>query len=247
MNHGSMPPTLANTLPRPGVALRVGPLGAPADDHRRVLDGPDGAWLVSDRAVNAPLRLSDANPCAKVVMLAPPDGQFANVLGVGPGQSELFSDGLLVAGLTPGEWLALASGSGARLAEQLRQLAGPDLLLVDRSSGLAAFRLSGESAATVLCGLDDHHLAGFDLHDGSVLTATLSTVRCIVVRDDLLPEQVGAGPHPMAAEAALLTSFLVLCDRSLARELHARLLEAGAFEGIEAEGHGGYRTYHHEV
>ena len=154
---------------------------------------------------------------------------------------------LLVAGLAPGEWLALAPDGGPQLMENLRHLAGPDPLIVDRSSGLAAFRLTGESATTVLCGLDDHHLAGFDLQDGAVLAATLATVRCIVVRDDLLPEELGTQPHPDWPEVALLTSFLILCDRSLAAALHSRLLEAGAFEGIEAEGHGGYRTYHRDV
>ena len=230
-----------------GVALRVGPLGSPSEAERQVVDGPGGPWLVSDRLADAPLRLSDADPCAKVMILAPPEGGFADILGVGSGRSELFADGLLVAGLAPGEWLALAPGGGEQLADKLRQLGGPDPLIVDRSSGLAALRLTGESATTVICGLDDHHLAGFDLHDGSVLTATLGTVRCVVVRDDLLPEQLAVAPRGVRAEAPLLTSFLVLCDRSLALQLHARLLEAGTFEDIQAEGHGGYRTYHHEV
>lgn len=241
-DRAGLPPVLPT-----GAALRVGPLGAPPDGTSQVMHGPGGPWLVSDRLAAAPLRLSDVNPCAKVVILAPPEGGFADILGVGPGRSELFSDGLLVAGLAAGEWLALAPGSGSQLADKLVQLAGPGPLIVDRSSGLAAFRLTGESATTVLCGLDDHHLAGFELHDGAVLTATLSTVRCIVVRDDLLLEQLARRPPGVQPELPLLTSFLVLCDRSLAPELHTRLLEAGAFEGIEAEGHGGYRTYHHEV
>ncbi len=232
---------------RAGAVMRVGPLGSPPESESQVLEGPGGPWLVSDRLANAPLRLSDANPCAKVVILAPPEGGFADILGVGPGRSELFADGLLVAGLSPGEWLALAPGSGGQLADKLRHLAGPDPLIVDRSSGLAAFRLTGESATAVLCGLDDHHLAGFALDDGAVLTATMSTVRCVVIRDDLLPEQLAVRPQGVQPEVPLLVSFLLLCDRSLATELHERLLEAGAFDGIEAEGHGGYRAYHREV
>ena len=143
--------------------------------------------------------------------------------------------------------MALAPDSGSQLMDKLRLLAGPDPLIVDRSSGLAAFRLTGESATTVLCGLDDHHLAGFDLQDGAVFAATLATVRCIVVRDDLLPEELAVGPQHVPSEVPLLTSFLVLCDRSLALSFHARLLDAGAFEGIEAEGNGGYRAYHRDV
>ena len=54
----------------------------------------------------------------------------------------------------------------------------------------------------------------------------------------------GAVEAPFDPALALVNSFLVLCDRSVARELHAQLLEAGAFEAIEPEGFARYRSYH---
>lgn len=239
--------------------LLIGPLGPfPLHEDTHVLHRDDGRWLVSARATRSGLRLSDANPSTKLHIRAAPESRLAAALDVATGRAELFADGLLVAGIAPGEWLALAPGSRAALRGQLAGLAGEELvLLTDRSAGLAAFRLTGQESATVLAGLTEGHRDEDPPGDGSVVSTALAGIRCVIVRDDLLPEDLagellagelladgGAVEAPFDPALALVNSFLVLCDRSVARELHAQLLEAGAFEAIEPEGFARYRSYH---
>ena len=234
--------------------LLIGPLGPfPLHEDTHVLHRDDGRWLVSARATRSGLRLSDANPSTKLHIRAAPESRLAAALDVATGRAELFADGLLVAGIAPGEWLALAPGSRAALRGQLAGLAGEELvLLTDRSAGLAAFRLTGQESVTVLAGLTEGHRAEDPPGDGSVVSTALAGIRCVIVRDDLLPEDLagelladgGAVEAPFDPALALVNSFLVLCDRSVARELHAQLLEAGAFEAIEPEGFARYRSYH---
>lgn len=230
--------------------LRIGPLGplGPGEDTH-VLLRPEGRWLVSARTVSAAcsLRLSDANPCGKVQVLAGPDSAFAADLGVAVGRAELFAAGVLVASTAPGEWLALAPSDGASLRALLHDLgAADDVIVVDRSAGLAALRLTGAAAVDVLCGVGDGGtLAG--LADGRVVRAPVAGVTCTVVRDDLWPEQLAPDGAAVAADAPLVTSFLLVCDRSQARALHAALSAAGEGHGIEAEGYAGYRAYQHDI
>ena len=245
--------------------LLIGPLGPfPLHEDTHVLHRDDGRWLVSARATRSGLRLSDANPSTKLHIRAAPESRLAAALDVATGRAELFADGLLVAGIARGEWLALAPGSRAALRGQLAGLAGEELvLLTDRSAGLAAFRLTGQESATVLAGLTEGHRAEDPPGDGSVVSTALAGIRCVIVRDDLLPEDLagelllpgellggelgadgGAVEAPFDPALALVNSFLVLCDRSVARELHAQLLQAGAFEAIEPEGFARYRSYH---
>lgn len=239
--------------------LLIGPLGPfPLHEDTHVLHRDDGRWLVSARATRSGLRLSDANPSTKLHIRAAPESRLAAALDVATGRAELFADGLLVAGIAPGEWLALAPGSRAALRGQLAGLAGDELvLLTDRSAGLAAFRLTGQESVTVLAGLTEGHRAEDPPGDGSVVSTALAGIRCVIVRDDLLPEDLagedlagelladgGAAEAPFDPALALVNSFLVLCDRSVARELHVQLLEAGAFEAIEPEGFARYRSYH---
>ncbi|MCC6437548.1 MAG: hypothetical protein IT196_21140 [Acidimicrobiales bacterium] len=253
--------------------LLVGPLGPfEPDEDTHVVVREDGRWLVSERSTKAALRLSDANPCGTVAAFAAPSGHFATELGVEPGRAELFSDGLLIAGIAPGEWLALTPGTGAALAATLGGLAGgEEVVLVDRSGGLAVFRLTGASAGELLAELCDDVRSARSLADGAVLSSAVAGLRCTVVRDDLLPEELlagfdlggfgvldldeldatggppGEGPVDAEYEAPLVASYLLVCDRSLARELHTRVLTAGGPDGIEAEGFARYRSYHRDV
>lgn len=252
--------------------LLVGPLGPfEPDEDTHVVVRDDGRWLVSERSTKATLRLSDANPCGTVAAFAAPSGQFATELGVDPGRAELFSDGLLVAGIAPGEWLALTPGTGAALVGTLHGLAaGQDVVLADRSGGLAVFRLTGASATDLLAELCDDVRGARVLADGAVICSAVAGLRCTVVRDDLLPEELlagfdlggfgvldldeldaaaaaGDGSADVDEDAPLVASYLLVCDRSLARELHARVLAAGGADGIEAEGFARYRSYHRDV
>ncbi len=235
--------------------LLIGPLGPfEPDEDTHILQRDDGRWLVSERATNAPLRLTDANPSGKVQAWASPDSGFGAQLGVAPGRAELFSDGLLVAATAPGEWLALTPRTGAALQHNLRALAGADdIILVDRSAGLALFRLTGPQAPALLAE-SCADLGGDELEDGHVLSSLVAGVRCTIVRDDLLPEELAAGfdvdpdgPAAAQGDAPLVPSYLLVCDRSLARALHAQLLDTGARHGIETEGFARYRSYHRDV
>jgi len=234
--------------------LLVGPLGpfGPEEDTH-VLVRPEGRWLVSERSAHSPLRLSDANPSGKVAAWARPDSVFAEQLGVAAGSSEVFADGLLVASVAPGEWLALTPGDAASLTEMLGGLADPadPPVLVDRSSGLAAFRLSGAAATTLLAGCCDA-VPHDGLPDAAVCVAPVAGLRCTIVRDDLLAGELVPGvTEPLdgtdAAGAGPVSSYLLVCDRSAAPLLSARLLEAGTAHGIEPEGFAGYRAYHRDM
>jgi sarcosine oxidase gamma subunit len=223
--------------------LLVGPLGPPdRSDGGTVVDHAGVRWLVSGRVASGPLRLSDANPSGKIQIRVAPDSELAARLGVGAGQAELFDDGTLLAGIAPGDWLALTPGDAAALAEQVAGLAGDDdrALIVDRSDGLALFRLTGEAAPLVLASCCDPVAAGGGLSDGAVLSAPIAGCRCHVVRDDV-PSPAGdhrGGPSP---------SYLVVCDRSLAPVVHAALLAAGAGAGVEPEGFAAYRAQRADV
>lgn len=240
--------------------LLVGPLGPfDPDEDTHIVQRDDGRWLVSERATRAPLRLSDANPCGAVAAWAPSEGAFATDLGVDVGRAELFSDGLLIAGVAPGEWLALTPGSGEALVATLGAIAeGADAVVVDRSGGCAVFRLTGAGATELLAELCEDLRGGRAPGDGEVLTSAVAGLRCVVIRDDLLPEELLAGFDAddlqdaatvvdVDEDAPLVASYLLVCERSLARELHARVLDAGGADGIEAEGFGRYRTYHRDV
>ena len=226
-----------------GGQLLIGPLGPfdPGEDTH-VLSRPDGRWLVSERATDAALRVSDANPSGKVQAWASPGSPFWSQLGVEVGRAELFSDGLLIAGVAPGEWLALTPGDGETLRTTLHGLGGDvGVVLVDRSAGLAAFRLSGSRSADVLRTLRVPSVVLDSLDDGMVSSAPIMGTRSTIVRDDLLPEELG---DVVELDVPLIRSYLLVCDRSAAAALHADVLAAGASWGIEPEGFWSYRSYH---
>lgn len=231
--------------------LRIGPLGPLApDEDTHVLVRSDGRWLVSARTTSpgSPLRLSDANPCGKVQVFGDPASTFASDLGVELGRAELFAGGVLIASPAPGEWLALAPSDGIALHALLHGLgASEDVVVVERSAGLAAFRLTGGRAPDVLAAAGSAAWLAPGLVDGGVRRGPLAGVRTTVIRDDLWPEQLAADEDEVGPDAALVTSYLLVCDRSLARVLHAALLGAGGPLGIETEGYAGYRAYHHDV
>jgi len=213
----------------------VGPLGPPGlGEERAFVEHGGGRWLVSARSASGPLRLSDVNPSGKLQIRAAPDAGIAQRLGVPAGEAELFDDGTLLAGVAPGEWLALTPGDAVALAAQVTALADPGErpIIADRSEGLALFRLTGTAAAAVLAGCCAA-VEARPIASGGVLTAPVAGCRSHVVRDDLT-EVDDAGPP--------LPSFLIVCDRSVAPAVHAALSAAGASAGIEAEGFAAYRA-----
>jgi sarcosine oxidase gamma subunit len=214
----------------------VGPLGPPApDEARAVVDHAGSAWLVSARSATGSLRLSDVNPSGKLQIRAAPDAAMAQRLGVAVGEAELFDDGTLLAGVAPGEWLALTPGDAMALAAQVAALADPGdrPVIADRSDGLALFRLTGAEAEAVLAECCTAVQAR-PVTPGTVLAAPVAGCRSHVVRDDLPCADPVAGPP--------VPSFLVVCDRSVAPAVRAALFAAGASAGLEAEGFAAYRA-----
>jgi sarcosine oxidase gamma subunit len=221
----------ADAVPLPALALgpvaAVGPLVV---TDGVVVDG----WVTSSTVADAPLRLTDCCPQAKLVVQADPAGPFAAEIGVEVGRAELFDDGLVVVSVAPGEWIALTSGDGATLAGQLEGLVPAErVTAVDMTHGLALFRLTGDDAGTAVTALGGPALRPATFTDGTATALALAGARVVVVRDDV----VEAAWADDDVDERLVPSYLVLCDRSQAAHLHEALLVAGERHGIEPEGH----------
>lgn len=235
----------------------TGPAG-PLSDDVVVIDG----WLVSatPSPPGAPLRLTDLCPEGKLLIRAEFAGPFADELGVDVGRAELFDDGLLVASVAPGEWVALSPNRAPPLAAGFAQLSPEELVTTtDVTHGLGVMRLTGWAAPEVLAVVAGPAANPARLSDGDALAAPVAGARTMVVRDDLVASDVGiearGNEHPAATSGGgpdgpgpdgpeLVPSFLLVCDRSQCAGLFERLLEAGRPWGIVAEGYAAYRSYH---
>lgn len=222
----------------------VGPLGGILDGV--VVDWVDGLRLVSDTVATGALRLSDANPCVTLLLFADPGGAFAREVGVSPGRAELFDDGLVIASVSPGSWLAVSPGRTEDLVAQLLAVGADDEpIIIERSAGLSVLRLTGPSAPLVLNASTDHDLGSQRFPDGQAMSATPCGVRALVLRDDVVPEELGGAVDGVGVD--LVPSYLLVCERSLARDLWEELLRIGEPWGAEAEGHLPYRARHRDV
>ena len=179
-------------------------------------------WEVSARRSSAPLRLQDLTPLAKVDLRAPDAGATATSIGIAFGASGR-SDGALVIGSGPGEWLALGPpGTETALTELLDAHRDPDehTSVVELTHGRALVRLTGQAsreALSKLCGVD---LSPGAVADGAALRSSVARLATDVVRDD----QDG------------LPSFLLHCERSSGQYLFDCILDAGREHGIDIDG-----------
>lgn len=202
----------------------------------------DDGWLLDAAVTDAALRLTDLSPEGKLLVRADPAGEFAFELGVETGRAELFDDGLLVASVAPGEWIALSPGPASTLAEGFAQLSPDELVTtVDLTHGLGLLRLSGEAAPAVLASLAGAAVSPAVLGDGDATATPVAGARAMIVRDDVLATEL-FGPSAPAGE--LVASYLLVCDRSQCAGVFERLIEAGDEWGIEPEGYPAYRRYH---
>jgi heterotetrameric sarcosine oxidase gamma subunit len=184
-------------------------------------------WEVSGRRASAAgvLTLTDCTPLTKVQLRAPVDGEVAASLAVPFGRAARDSDGTLIVGSGPGEWLLLAAPGQAGALEPMLQKAtaqapGESVTWVDLTHGRALVRLDGSSAASVLakvCGID---LSDDVTPDGSAFRTAVAALATDVVRDD----RDGT------------PSYLLHCERSSGQYLFGALLRAGAEFGIEIGG-----------
>ena len=186
-------------------------------------------WEVSGRrasdAGGGALTLTDCTPLTKVQLRAPVDGEVAASLGVPFGRAARDSDGTLVVGSGPGEWLLLAApGQAGTLEPTLEKAAaqapGESVTWVDLTHGRALIRLYGQSAASVLakvCGID---LSDGMTPDGAAFRTSVAALATDVIRDD-----VDGTP-----------CYLLHCERSSGQYLFDAMLTAGAQFAIEIDG-----------
>jgi len=186
-------------------------------------------WEVSGRrasdAGGGALTLTDCTPLTKVQLRAPVDGEVAASLGVPFGRAARDSDGTLVVGSGPGEWLLLAApGQAGALEPTLEKAAaqapGESVTWVDLTHGRALIRLYGQSAASVLakvCGID---LSDGMTPDGAAFRTSVAALATDVIRDD-----VDGTP-----------CYLLHCERSSGQYLFDAMLTAGAQFAIEIDG-----------
>ena len=186
--------------------------------------GTVGGWRVGvTESTQERLTLADRSPLAKVLVRAAVDGPAAARLGIPRGRAARDTDGILVCGTGPGEWLLLAPpGSAAGLVARWDGPTAADELVsaVDLTSARALMRLTGEHASDVLATLCAIDLDDRQSPDGCVFRTSVANVVAEVVRDD--------DTHR--------PSYLLACDASYGRYLHGALLEAGMAFGIEATG-----------
>jgi heterotetrameric sarcosine oxidase gamma subunit len=198
-------------------------------------------WEVSGRQTDAPLRLADHTPLAKIAVRADPAGAFAQSLRVPFGRAARNPYGTLVIGASPGEWLLLAPpGDAAVTAERARGSAADEpVSVLDLSHGRALVRLTGAASPEVLAKLCAIDLADRATPDGAAFRSHVAHVVTDVIRDDLWmvpPGSAGMANGAVPQDARALRSYLLHCERSVGQYLYDCLLDAGAEFGIEIDG-----------
>lgn len=179
-------------------------------------------WEVSARRSDAELRIMDCTPLAKVLVLAPAEGEVARALGVRFGHAARDEHGTLVTGSGPGEWLLLAlPGTAPEVAGRVEEIPDEGLVSVfDATHGRALIRLTGARTVDLLakvCGID---FSEETTPDGAAFRSSVAKLVTDVVRDDLDGER----------------SYLLHCERSSGQYLFDALLDAGDEFGVEIEG-----------
>jgi heterotetrameric sarcosine oxidase gamma subunit len=149
---------------------------------------------------------------------------LATALGTRFGRTARDSNGSLVVGSGPGEWLVLGEpGSQDKLLPRTRTLAdetGEFGTVIDLTHGRAMIRLTGADCAGLLAKVCGIELSDEVVPDGAALRTEVASLVTDVVRVD----QDG------------VPSYLLHCERSSGQYLFDTLLDAGREFGIEIDG-----------
>ncbi|MFF4763486.1 2Fe-2S iron-sulfur cluster-binding protein [Streptomyces sp. NPDC001292] len=192
---------------------------APGDEVTTISD-----WTVDARRSSAPLTVADHTLLAKIAIRAPHGGVLAAELGTRFGRAARDTNGNLVVGSGPGEWLMIgAPGSQEKLLTRVRKLAEEAdefASVIDLTHGRAMIRVVGRAGSDLLaklCGID---LSDDITPDGAAFRTSVAKVVTDVVRldDDGVP------------------GYLLHCERSSGQYLFDALLDAGAEFGAEIDG-----------
>ncbi|MGI9599295.1 MAG: sarcosine oxidase subunit gamma [Acidimicrobiales bacterium] len=155
------------------------------------------------------LRLTDLSATTKVIVRAESTGAAQRQLAVAFGASRQSGD-VLICGQRPTEWLIL--GDGGAVADFVAGLdRSGHVSVVDHTHSRALFRLSGDTATSLLekiCSLDWGETM---TPNGAVLSASIAKTGCDIIRND--------------TEGA--RSYLIACDRSFAQFLFDAIVDAG--------------------
>ena len=179
-------------------------------------------WEVSARRSDAELKITDCSPLAKILVLAPTDGELARTLGVPFGRAARDAHGTLVIGSGPGEWLLLSTpGTTAEMTRRVEQIQDEGLVSVfDATHGRALVRITGARTPDLLtkvCAID---LAEEVTPNGAAFRSSVAKLVTDVVRDDHDGER----------------SYLLHCERSSGQYLFDALIDAGDEYDIEVDG-----------
>jgi sarcosine oxidase subunit alpha len=192
---------------------------APGDLRTTIAD-----WEVDGRHSRAALTIADHTPLAKIGVRGRPDGVLAAALGTRFGRTARDSNGSLVIGSGPGEWLVLGEpGSQDKLLPRTRTLAdetGEFGTVIDLTHGRAMIRLTGADCAGLLAKVCGIELSDEVVPDGAALRTAVANLVTDVVRVD----RDG------------VPSYLLHCERSSGQYLFDTLLDAGREFGIEIDG-----------
>jgi sarcosine oxidase, subunit alpha len=204
-----------------GTRQRVESAGPVGPCREFTAPAPASPVVVAARGVIGQVTLTDESVLAKVLVRAAVDGPVATALRTRFGRAARDSDGSLVVGSAPGEWLVLGERAG-RPALLAAGLTGLEELVsvVDVTHGRALLRLTGPRAADLLAKVCAIDLADDATPDGAALCTSTAKLVTGVVRDD----RDGT------------PSYLIHCERSSGQYLCDALLDAGAEFGINTAG-----------
>jgi len=181
-------------------------------------------WAVNARSAGGDLTLTDVTPFAKIAVRGPVDGALPNLLGTSFGRTASGpSEGTLVVGSGPGEWLVLGpAGTQADLFAKVTELVGSTdefINVIDITHGRALVRVTGENGPALLekvCGID---FSDDFVPNGAALRSSVATVVTDLVRHD----QNG------------VRSYMLHVERSSGQFLFDSLLEAGEEFGVSVD------------
>lgn len=155
--------------------------------------------------------VTDASNMAKLLVRTrrlPVGETVATPPGFPPQGRAMIGGQLLLACTRPAEWTIL----GER-GMDVSHLVPPDATVVDLTHGRSAVRVSGVGAPELLAQLCSLDFANDFTPNSAVISGTVSSVMCDIIRDDL--------------EGA--PSYLLLMDRSFAEFLSKQLVEVATY------------------
>ena len=179
-------------------------------------------WEISARRSAAELKITDCTPLAKILVLAPQDGEVARAFSVPFGRAARDEHGMLIVGSGPGEWLLLAPpGTSAAVVERVEAIQDGGLVSVfDTTHGRALVRITGARAPDLLAKVCAIDFVDEVTPDGAAFRSSVANLVTDLVRDDKRGTR----------------SYLLHCERSSGQYLFDALIDPGSEYDIEVDG-----------